>query len=296
MTLGLAAVVLVAVVLMAKSIGSARAETALVIERLGRFHKTVGPGRTTLLIPFVDSIRRIVPLRERMLQIAERQYEIRDGRRLGIAGEVTYRVADAAKATYAVADHEQALSTLVETTFADLARRSEVVDAPLTVREGLDRVRSGAAAWGLDVLTLQPLVTLTPEEEAEIEREVEREFDARVVAFAAERGEKPGPDGAPTDPQRLAYQHHLAAMRETPEYREALVMGEALHARQTGVGAAPKEAVASQPIAPGATGIVEVQGRMFAGRNLSSRAIARGDRCTIERQEGETLLVRGPNG
>lgn len=51
-------------------------------------------------------------------------------------------------------------------------------------------------------------------------------------------------------------------------------------------------AVASGTIAPGALGSVDVDGRQWTARNLSSAEIPRGFRCVVERQEGETLLVR----
>lgn len=51
-------------------------------------------------------------------------------------------------------------------------------------------------------------------------------------------------------------------------------------------------AVASGTIAPGALGLVEVDGTQRTARNLSATEIPRGFRCVVEGQEGETLLVR----
>ena len=60
----LAVLVVLAIIIVAKSVALIPQAEAAVIERLGRYSKTVS-GQLTLLLPFVDRIRARVDLRER---------------------------------------------------------------------------------------------------------------------------------------------------------------------------------------------------------------------------------------
>lgn len=51
-------------------------------------------------------------------------------------------------------------------------------------------------------------------------------------------------------------------------------------------------AVASEDIAAGDIGKVALRGSSWSARNLGAAALARGQRCTVERVEGLTLWVR----
>lgn len=62
----LAVLVIFAVIVVAKSVALIPQAEAAVIERLGRYSKTVS-GQLTLLIPFIDKIRARVDLRERVV-------------------------------------------------------------------------------------------------------------------------------------------------------------------------------------------------------------------------------------
>ena len=65
----IAVLVLVVGVILVKSIALIPQAEAAVIERLGRYTKTVS-GQLTLLVPFVDRIRARIDLRERVVSVS----------------------------------------------------------------------------------------------------------------------------------------------------------------------------------------------------------------------------------
>jgi hypothetical protein len=134
---------------------------------------------------------------------------------------------------------------------------------------------------------------------AALESQVAAERDERVARWVTSRGERPGRDGRPTDAQRSAYDEWIAAegranAREIEAARQlAAAPPPAPRASdEAPPGARLTVAVARSTMAPGSTGRVEADGREWPARNVSTAAIASGFRCAVERQEGDTLLVR----
>lgn len=62
----LAVLVVFAVIVVAKSVALIPQAEAAVIERLGRYSRTVS-GQLTLLVPFIDRVRARIDLRERVV-------------------------------------------------------------------------------------------------------------------------------------------------------------------------------------------------------------------------------------
>ena len=108
----------------------------------------------------------------------------------------------------------------------------------------------------------------------------------RIREWLSDRGESPGPDGVPTAAQDAAYEAWATAPAELSE-----------GARTGHTTPAPglsglSVAVARVALAPGGTGSVEIDGRERVARNASSGVIQAGFRCVVEREDGDTLIVR----
>lgn len=87
----LAVLVVFAIIVVAKSVALIQAEAA-VIERLGRYSKTVS-GQLTLLIPFIDRIRARVDLRERVVSFPPQPVITEDNLTVNIDTVVYFQVA-----------------------------------------------------------------------------------------------------------------------------------------------------------------------------------------------------------
>jgi regulator of protease activity HflC (stomatin/prohibitin superfamily) len=128
---------------------------AYVVERLGRYDRTLDAG-FHLLVPFVDVVRDKLSLAEQTLAVPAEGCRTRDDRQVWIAGAVAMRITDARKASYDVADHPAAIQQLARTTV-----RRRVADVELD-RLHADRgalcaviaadLRTVADIWGLAVL------------------------------------------------------------------------------------------------------------------------------------------------
>ena len=74
---------------------------AAVIERLGRYTRTVSGG-ITLLVPFIDRVRERVDTRERVVSFPPQAVITQDNLTVAIDTVVTFQVNDPARAIYGV--------------------------------------------------------------------------------------------------------------------------------------------------------------------------------------------------
>ena len=77
--------------------------TAGVVERLGRYRKTLTPG-LNLLVPFVDRLRPLIDMREQVVSFAPQPVITEDNLVVSIDTVVYFQVTDARAATYEIAN------------------------------------------------------------------------------------------------------------------------------------------------------------------------------------------------
>src|SRR3569833_3878629 len=70
-----------------------------VVERLGRFSRTLGPGMT-IIVPFVDRLRPLIDLREQVVSFPPQPVITEDNLVVGIDTVIYFTVTDAKAATY----------------------------------------------------------------------------------------------------------------------------------------------------------------------------------------------------
>ncbi|MCK4773585.1 MAG: paraslipin, partial [Candidatus Krumholzibacteria bacterium] len=95
-------------------------QNAFVVERLGRYQKTLHAG-FHLLLPFLDVVRYKHSLKERAQDIDEQICITRDNVQVGVDGVLYLKVMEANRASYGVADYLFAITQLAQTTL-----RSEI--------------------------------------------------------------------------------------------------------------------------------------------------------------------------
>src|ERR671920_1815480 len=122
MTAGAIALVALAVlvlVVLSRAIRIVPQARAGVVERLGRYQRTLNPG-LALLVPFVDRVRPLIDLREQVVSFPPQPVITEDNLVLGIDTVVYFQVNDPKAASYEIANYIQAIEQLVVTTLRNV--------------------------------------------------------------------------------------------------------------------------------------------------------------------------------
>lgn len=305
MVLPLVFMAIVAMILVAKSVVVVPPGQVYVVGTLGKANRVLQPG-LHILPPFVTSIVGKVPVSEQTLDVAETGGRMKDGQAAAVGGTVRYTVTEPLLAINDVDDYQRATAQLTATQWRAAIEASDGVHLRAALDAAIDPIRKAAKTWGITVVVVTPQVSLSDASVRDLEQRAALERQARVLAWLAEREEEPADNGHPSAEQERAFTRWMQeAVEEHREEIEAALRDER-HApavttdpfAQPGAafrGAAPNAiafAVARSPIPPDGTGRVEADGREWAARNESTVAIVAGFRCVVERQDGDTLIVR----
>ena len=104
-------VVIFVIVVLAKAIRIVPQATAGVVERLGKYHKTLNPG-LNLLVPFIDRLRPLLDMREQVVSFPPQPVITEDNLVVSIDTVVYFQVTDARAATYEIANYLGAVEQL----------------------------------------------------------------------------------------------------------------------------------------------------------------------------------------
>ena len=163
------------------------------VERFGAFTRLLNPG-LSFLVPFVDQIGRKLNVQEQVLDIPEQSVISRDNATVTVDGVIYYRVLEAEKAAYQIANLSQALSTLAMTNIRAVIGEMEL-DAALSSRERINTslllILDGATtSWGVKVSRVE-LRRIEPPENLiramNMQMTAERERRATVMKAEGER-------------------------------------------------------------------------------------------------------------
>ena len=111
--------VLFAIFLASRTIRIIPQARAGVVERLGRYSRTLTPG-LTIVIPFVDRVRPLVDLREQVVTFPPQPVITEDNVSVGIDTVLYFTITDPKAATYEVANPLQAIEQLTVTTLRNI--------------------------------------------------------------------------------------------------------------------------------------------------------------------------------
>src|ERR1700676_4684250 len=104
----IAVVVLFAVFVAARAIRVIPQARAGVVERLGRYSRTLEPG-LTLVTPFIDRVRPLVDLREQVVNFSPQSVITEDNVVVGIETVLYFTITDPRSAPYEIANPRQAI-------------------------------------------------------------------------------------------------------------------------------------------------------------------------------------------
>jgi regulator of protease activity HflC (stomatin/prohibitin superfamily) len=165
-------------------------QSASIVERLGKYHKTLGPGFHAL-IPFLDRVAFIHDLKEEAIDVPPQECFTKDEVRVEVDGVMYISVTDPVKASYGVTYYSIAAAELAQTTTRsvigtlDLDRTFEERDLISTrVVEVLERA---GEAWGIRVHRYE-IKNLTPPPTVHeaMEKQVTAERERRAVVARSE--------------------------------------------------------------------------------------------------------------
>jgi regulator of protease activity HflC (stomatin/prohibitin superfamily) len=150
----LAVLVLFVLVVLARTIRVVPQARAGVVERLGRYSRTLTPG-LTLVIPFVDRIREMADLREQVVSFAPQPVITQDNLVVNIDSVIYFQITDPKAATYEVANPVNAIDLLTVTTLRNVIG-GMTLEQTLTSRETInDQLRGildeATGKWGIRV-------------------------------------------------------------------------------------------------------------------------------------------------
>jgi len=151
-------VLVVAVLLFAKKgVIQVDQSKVLLVERLGKYHKTLHSG-INFIIPFVDQIPekdKPIDISEQQLPIANQNVTSLDNVRLVLDIQAFYRITDAAHFKYRIEDGRQAIKTTIDATVRALVGRRTLdqlnADRLQLAAEIAEEVKVTSAEWGVSM-------------------------------------------------------------------------------------------------------------------------------------------------
>ncbi len=166
---------------------------AWVVERLGKFHATLGPG-LTIVIPFVDRIAYKHSLKEIPLDTPSQVCITKDNTQLAVDGVLFFQVTDPQRASYGSSNYIVAITQLAQTTLRSVVGKLEL-DKTFEEREFINHsvvssIDEAAMNWGVKVLRYE-IKDLTPP--AEILRAMQAQITAereKRALIASSEGRK----------------------------------------------------------------------------------------------------------
>jgi regulator of protease activity HflC (stomatin/prohibitin superfamily) len=161
-----------------------------VVERLGRYSRTLTPG-LTIVIPFIDRIRDTIDLREQVVSFDPQPVITEDNLVVNIDTVIYFQVTDAKAATYEIANYIQGIEQLTVTTLRNVIGGMELEET-LTSRDQINGQLRGVldeatGKWGIRVNRVE-LKAIDPPGTIKdsMEKQMRAERDKRAAILNAE--------------------------------------------------------------------------------------------------------------
>jgi regulator of protease activity HflC (stomatin/prohibitin superfamily) len=183
-------VVVFLLILFARTVRIVPQARAGIVERLGRYNRTLNPG-LTILMPFVDRLKPLIDLREQVVSFPPQPVITSDNLVVQIDTVLYFTVNDAKSATYEVANPLQAIEQITVTTLRNVIGSLSLEDA-LTSRDHINAQLRGVldeatGKWGIRVNRVE-IKSIDPPgsiQEA-MEKQMRAERDRRAAILNAE--------------------------------------------------------------------------------------------------------------
>jgi regulator of protease activity HflC (stomatin/prohibitin superfamily) len=183
-------VVIFVIVVLTRAVRVVPQARAGVVERLGRYHKTLLPG-LNLLVPFIDRLRPLLDLREQVVSFPPQPVITEDNLVVSIDTVVYFQVTDARAATYEIANYLVAVEQLTTTTLRNVVG-GMTLEQTLTSRDQINGQLRGVldeatGAWGLRVARVElRSIDPPPSIQESMEKQMRADREKRAMILMAE--------------------------------------------------------------------------------------------------------------
>src|SRR5438270_5851005 len=161
-----------------------------IVERLGRYNRTLNPG-LAILVPFMDRLKPLIDLRKQDVAFQPQPVITEDNLVVQIDSVLYFTVTDAKSATYEIANPLQAIEQLTVTTLRNVIGSMTLEDT-LTSRDNVNQqlrvvLDEATGKWGIrinrvEIKSVDPPATI---QEA-MEKQMRAERDRRAAILTAE--------------------------------------------------------------------------------------------------------------
>jgi regulator of protease activity HflC (stomatin/prohibitin superfamily) len=188
---GVAIIVVILVgMTLARSVRIVPQARAGIVERLGRYNRTLSPG-LSLLIPIVDRMRWLIDLREQVVSFPPQPVITEDNLVVNIDSVIYFQVTDPKFATYEIANYIQAVEQLTVTTLRNVVGGMDL-ESTLTSRDQINGQLRGVldeatGRWGIRVNRVEIKAIDPPASiKDSMEKQMRAERDKRAAILNAE--------------------------------------------------------------------------------------------------------------
>jgi regulator of protease activity HflC (stomatin/prohibitin superfamily) len=186
-----AAVVLIFLIIVAaKTVRIVPQARAGVVERFGRYSRTLTPG-LTIVVPFMDKVLPLIDLREQVVTFAPQPVITEDNLVVQIDTVLYFTITDPKDASYEVANPLQAIEALTVTTLRNVIGGMSLEDS-LTSRDNINSqlrvvLDEATGKWGIRINRVE-LKSVDPPASIQeaMEKQMRAERDRRAAILTAE--------------------------------------------------------------------------------------------------------------
>lgn len=163
---------------------------AYIVERLGNYHKTLGPGFHAL-IPFIDKVVYKKDLREETIEVEPQECFTKDNVKVEVDGVIYLSVMDPVNASYGITNYRYAAVQLAQTTTRSVLGNMEL-DQTFEERAAMSKevvkvLSEVEKVWGIKVHRYEIKNIVTPRTvQKAMERQMTAERDRRAIIAKSE--------------------------------------------------------------------------------------------------------------
>ena len=193
MSIALAVIIVIVLLILARSVRIASEWQRAVILRLGWFHKVKGPG-IYLVLPVIDAVAQVIDLRIQTTMITAEQALTRDTVAVGVDAIVFWQVENAETAAIRIANYREAIERVAQTSLREMIGATDLSKL-LSDRKTADEqlratITAKTSTWGVTARSVEIKDVSIPRELQDAmsrQAQAEREKDARVTLASAEK-------------------------------------------------------------------------------------------------------------